>query len=75
MQPLSLQQLKARIDKLEKLVHSMPKGSKKPRKPRAPSAYNIFMKKEMSKIKKENPGIAHQSAFRKAAKAWKKQKG
>lgn len=37
------------------------------KKPRAPSAYNIFMKTEVSKVKAENPKLDHKEAFKVAA--------
>lgn len=37
---------------------------------RAPSAYNVFMKSEISKVKKSNPSLAHKEAFKKAASNW-----
>ena len=42
--------------------------------PRKLSAYNIFMKTEIPKVKKENPKISHKEAFKKAASNYKKQK-
>lgn len=41
---------------------------------RAPSAYNIFMKAEIPKVKKSNPKLTHKEAFAKAAGNWQKQK-
>jgi hypothetical protein len=38
---------------------------------RAPSAYNVFMKTELPKVKAENPGMAHKEAFKVAAGRWK----
>ncbi|KAJ1674258.1 hypothetical protein EV182_003651 [Spiromyces aspiralis] len=35
------------------------------------SAYNIYMKSELVKIKAERPGIAHRDAFKIAASRWK----
>lgn len=32
-------------------------GVKKPRKPRAPTAYNLFMKENLPKLAKANPGL------------------
>ena len=34
---------------------------------RAPSAYNLFMKAEVAKVKAANPGMAHKDAFALAA--------
>ena len=36
------------------------------------SPYNIFMKTEIKKVKKENPKLTHQQAFKKAAGNWSK---
>jgi len=38
---------------------------------RAPSAYNKYMKKELARLKKAHPRMAHQARFKKAAKSWK----
>ena len=44
---------------------------------RAPSAYNMYMKKELARLKKKHPKTAHTVLFKKAAKSWKgsKKKG
>ena len=42
--------------------------------PRKLSAYNLFMKTEIPKVKKENPNMNHKDAFKKAAANYKKQK-
>jgi len=38
------------------------------------SAYNVFMKDEMAKIKKADPKLKHQEAFKKAASNWSAKK-
>merc|ERR1712072_1132499 len=50
------------------------KGDKKDKVKRAPSAYNLFMKSELAKVKKANPKMDHKEAFTAAAKNWSKQK-
>ena len=40
--------------------------------PRKLSAYNLFMKTEIPKVKKANPKLSHQQAFKKAAANYKK---
>lgn len=47
------------------------KKEKKDKVPRAPSAYNLFMKTELAKVKKEHPSLDHKEAFTKAANNWK----
>ena len=42
--------------------------------PRKLSAYNIFMKSEISRVKKENSNMNHKDAFRKTASNFKRQK-
>ena len=46
------------------------KKDKKDKVPRAPSAYNLFMKDELVKVKKATPSIDHKAAFTKAAGNW-----
>ena len=46
----------------------MPASGKK----RAPSAFNLFMKKEIGRVKNLNPNLSHQDAFKAAAQNWKK---
>jgi hypothetical protein len=46
------------------------KKEKKDKVPRAPSAYNLFMKSELAKVKKANPKMDHKEAFTQAAKNW-----
>ncbi len=43
----------------------------KPAVKRSPSAYNKYMKKELTKLKKAHPRMTHQARFKKAAKSWK----
>lgn len=50
-------------------------GKKREKKTREPNAYNIFMKDEVARLKKENPDIKNQEAFKLGAANWKKQKG
>jgi len=47
---------------------------KKPKKPRKPTAFNIFMKDAIAKVKKENPTITHNDAFKMATTMWSEQK-
>ena len=57
-----------------------PMGSKKSRKrkvekdpnatPRALSAYNVFMKSEVAKVKAQHPELLHREAFKLAAERW-----
>ena len=41
-------------------------------KKRAPSAFNLFMKAEIGRVKKANKNLSHQDAFKAAAHNWKK---
>ena len=38
--------------------------------PRTLSAYNVFMKSEVAKVKNEHPQLAHREAFKLAAEHW-----
>lgn len=49
------------------LVAPKAKAPKKEKVPRAPSAYNLFMKTELAKVKKADPKLDHKEAFTKAA--------
>ena len=40
---------------------------KKEKTPRAPSPYNKFMKDEIARVKKAQPGLDHKEAFKAAA--------
>nr|QZP43406.1 CRC2 [Erythranthe lewisii] len=42
------------------------------RRHRLPSAYNLFMKEEIQRIKAANPEVPHREAFGAAAKNWSK---
>merc|ERR1719504_237476 len=65
---------KAPPPKKEKPAKKSAKKEKKEKTPRAPSAYNIFMKEEIAKVKKANPSLDHKEAFKKAASNWKSAK-
>lgn len=45
-------------------------GGKKANGPKKPTAYNLFMKKEIQRVKKNNPTLDHKEAFKQAAKNW-----
>jgi len=50
------------------------KRKKTSTKKRKLSPYNIFMKTEIKKVKKNDPKLSHQQAFKKAAGNWSKKK-
>ena len=60
--------------KADKPAKSSKKAEKKEKVKRAPSAYNLFMKEELAKVKKANPNMEHKEAFAAAAANWSKQK-
>ena len=39
---------------------------------RAPSAYNMYMKKILAKLRKAQPKTSHAVLFKRAAKSWKR---
>jgi len=41
---------------------------------RAPSAYNLFMAKELKRLRKKHPRTAQPQLMKKAAAAWRKKK-
>ncbi|KAJ3308605.1 Axial regulator YABBY 4 [Blyttiomyces sp. JEL0837] len=47
------------------------KSSTKAKGTRAPSAYNLFMKNELPRVKAANPTMSHKDAFKVAASNWK----
>ena len=51
------------------LAHAK-EGSGAPGAPRALSAYNVFMKAEVAKVKAANPDLLHRDAFKQAAEGW-----
>ncbi len=68
--------LTERVNKLEegKSFGKAARIKRTSRAKRAPSAYNLFMKTEVPKVKKKNPNMSHTDAFTAAAKRWGKQK-
>lgn len=46
------------------------KKDKAPKEKRAPSPYNVFMKSELTAVKKANPSLDHKEAFKVAAGNW-----
>lgn len=67
--------LEERIKDLETKASFGGKKKKDPNAPkRPPSAYNLFVKDALVKIKKENPGIVHKEAWNLAAEMWRDQK-
>ena len=50
-----------------------PKAKRTPaKKKRKPSAYNVYMKKELARLKKKHPRSKHPALFKRAAKSWKR---
>jgi hypothetical protein len=50
------------------------KKVKKQKQKQKPSEYNLFLKKSIADIKRDNPGIQHQLAFLQATKKWQSRK-
>ena len=69
---LELENLKLR-EEINEIKEKIGFGDKKKtvKRKKAPSKFNIFMKEEMAKIKKENPTILHKDCFKMAANNWK----
>ena len=69
-----VEQLKSDLETLQREVadlrNSMGVKEKKPKKPRAPSAFNIYMKEAIPRVKAASPGISHSDAFKQAANEW-----
>jgi len=61
-------------ESIKALEKRMKKMNAPPRPPREPNDYNKFMKEQMVKVKKENPGISNTEAFKECAKQWNKGK-
>ena len=49
-------------------------GGKKAKDAKKPTSYNLFMKKEIQRVKKNNPALDHKEAFKQAANNWSKNK-
>ncbi|KAJ3095708.1 hypothetical protein HDU97_006594 [Phlyctochytrium planicorne] len=58
------------MPKAEK-TEKKPKAAKKEKGTREPSAYNLFMKTELPRIKKNDASLSHKDAFKLAAANWK----
>jgi hypothetical protein len=61
-------------ESMKALEKKMKKLNAPPRPPREPNDYNKFMKDQMVKVKKDNPGISNTDAFKKCAEDWNKGK-
>ena len=62
--------MEARVEALEKELRDLKTtkpAEKKAKKTRAPSAYNIFMKTELAKMKNSDPEMPHKERFKLAA--------
>jgi hypothetical protein len=65
------EQLEESMKALEK---KLKKEKRPPRPPKEPNDYNNFMKDQIPKVKKENPGLNNKEAFSKSASDWAKAK-
>lgn len=62
--------MEARVEALEKELRELKMGKGAPKKEkgtRKSSAYNIFMKEELAKVKISNPEMPHKERFKLAA--------
>ena len=50
------------------------KKAKKANGAKKPTPYNLFMKKEIQRVKKNDPTLDHKEAFKQAANNWSKNK-
>jgi hypothetical protein len=57
------------FEALQKRVESMSLG-KKPKRTRAPTPYNLFVGKESTRIRGDNPEMKQKEAFTQACKNW-----
>jgi hypothetical protein len=73
--PKNIKTPEDKIEELEKRIALLEKnGTKKPKVKRQPSAFNIFMKDAIVHIKKDNPDVPHNEAFKMAAAMWQNEK-
>tara|TARA_B110001450_G_scaffold146406_1_gene136826 strand:+ start:10081 stop:10299 length:219 start_codon:yes stop_codon:yes gene_type:complete len=69
--------MEARLEALEKEMKELKMGKpvgKKEKKTRAPSAYNEYMKVELSNIKASHPDMPHKERFKLAASRYGEKK-
>jgi len=50
------------------------KKNKNNMKKREPTAYNLFVKNNMNKVKNENPNLSHKDLMKKISELWKNNK-
>lgn len=65
------------LDELKKLLTEVYKNKTKKKSSgvkKEPSAYNIFVKEEIARIKEKNPNIDHKKFMSMAAEKWKEHK-
>jgi len=59
----------ARTSAVDKKKEGKPAAKKQPGAKKA-SGYNVFMKKEMARLKESEPDLAHKERFKRAAQSW-----
>ena len=72
----TLESLQKEIEEMKKELSSLKSGAapKKPKQKRKPSAYNLYMKEALPRVKSENPTLSHNEALKLAAGQFKKHK-
>ena len=72
----TLESLQKEIEEMKKDLLTLKKsdGPKKPKQKRKPSAYNLYMKEALPRVKAENPTLTHNEAFKLAAGQFKTHK-
>ena len=69
------EEYKSNID-IDKIINSINNFiiNEKPNKKRTPTVYNLFVKDEMNKIKKNHPEIPNKDRLSEIARLWKEKK-
>lgn len=73
-----IKELKKEISDLKKEMNKKfqtleKNNTKKSKIKKAPSPYNLFVKSELEKLKKQYPEMEHKNRFKMAVSEWKKQ--
>lgn len=65
-----IKKLQDRVQELEKKDKSCAKKEKKEKKPRKPTAFQLYMKDNIPKVKADNPTMSHKDAFSETARLY-----
>lgn len=69
-----IEDLRKKVNDLEKSIQTLQAGGKPPKRHRPPSEFNLFVGDKIKEIKAKHPTMSHKEVFGEAVSLWNKTK-